>query len=150
MGRRGESRGMTADARKKTSSLRRGDAHTFEVAGRVLSLLLDSIGPFGGSLGFHLWPAPIDPGFVLSWRGAVPSEIQVIQYLVNASADDEATTVLRPGDVMFDFAADSRHYTRIDVQGVQFQLRPERMFTSKELASWGTFWRSGDMRALLS
>lgn len=141
---------MTADARKKTSSLRRGDAHTFEVAGRVLSLLLDSIGPFGGSLGFHLWPILIDPGFVLSWRGAVPSEIQVIQYLVNASANDEMTTVLRPGDVTFDFAADGKHYTHIEVQGVQFQLRPERMFTSEELASWGTFWRSGDMRALLS
>lgn len=141
---------MTADARKKTPSLRRGEVHTFEVAGRVLSLLLDSNGPFGGSLGFHLWPTPIGPGFVLSWRGAVPSEIQVIQYLVNASADDEVTTVLRPGDVMFDFAADDRHYTQIDVQGVRFQLRPERMFTSEELASWGTFWRSGDMRALLS
>jgi hypothetical protein len=68
---------MTADARKKTSSLRRGDAHTFEVAGRVLSLLLDSIGPFGGSLGFHLWPIPIDPGFVLSWRGAGPGILKL-------------------------------------------------------------------------
>ncbi|WP_157227970.1 hypothetical protein [Nocardia asiatica] len=141
---------MTAGARSRTSSPRREDAHTFEVAGRVLSLLLDSIGPLGRSLGFHLWPSPIDPGFVLSWRGPVPGEIEVIQYLVNASADDELTTALRPGDVTFDFAADDKHYTHVDVQGVRFQLRPERMLTPKELASWGTYWRSGDLEALLS
>ncbi|MFF0531096.1 hypothetical protein ACFYT3_22245 [Nocardia amikacinitolerans] len=63
--------------------------------------------------------------------------------MVNASADDERTAALRPGDVTLDFAADDRHYIHVNVQGVRSQLRPERMLIPKEFASWGTYWRSG-------
>ena len=134
---------------KRESGPQQNDSHTFEVLGRVLGLLLDSTGPLGSSLGVHLWPCAVGDGFVLTWRGAVPTEIEVIQHLVNSSANDEMTTVLRPGDVLFDYAADDR-YTHVEVRGVRFQLRPEAMFRPEELAAWGEFWRRGDLRALLS
>jgi hypothetical protein len=136
----------TADSETST---RGDDPHTYEVLGRVASLLLDSPGPLADSLAFHMWPLLDGSGFVLTWRGLVPTEIEVIQYLVNASADDEKTTVLRPGDVQFNFAA-GEHYTHVDVQGVQFQLRPTPMFRPDVYDAWGRYWSTGEPRALLS
>ncbi|MEU4841718.1 hypothetical protein [Nocardia testacea] len=127
----------------------RNDSHAFEVLGRVISLLFDPPGPLAESLAFHMWPLLDGSGFVLTWRGVVPTEIQVIQYLVNASADDEMTTVLRPGDVWFDFAAGDG-YTHIGVPGVQFQLRPMPMFRSEVYDAWGKYWRKGELRTLLN
>lgn len=138
---------MTTGTRGKAAAVRREEAHAFEVAGRVLSLLLDTGGPLSGSLGFHLWPAEEDgdEGFVLSWRGTVPTVIEVIQFLVNSSADDERTTVLSPGDVTFDFATESY----VEVLGVRFRLDPEPMLSAEELESVIGYWRCANLRETL-
>ncbi|WP_157129027.1 hypothetical protein [Nocardia amamiensis] len=124
---------------------RRHDAHSYEVLGRVMSVLCDNPGPLGECLAFRLWPVLHDGGYVLSWCGVTPTDDEVVEYLVDAAADDDMTTVLRPGDVRL---LARRHYslfTVVEVRGVQFQLRPEPMFQPETYAAMGEYWRTGKM-----
>ncbi|MDE1675279.1 hypothetical protein [Nocardia gipuzkoensis] len=123
---------------------RRHDPHSYEVLGRVMSLLCSTPGPLADCLTFHLWPLLHDGGFALSWCGAIPTEDEIVEYLVDAAADDDMTTVLRPGDVRLGQSHYSV-YAVVDVRGVRFQLRPEPMFQPDTYAAMGEYWRTGEL-----
>lgn len=119
----------------------RKDPHTFEVLGRVLTILSDTPGPLAECFAFRLWPMLVGGGYVLSWHG-IPTEDEVVKYLIDAAADDEAFDVLRPGDVR---QLATGHFTTVDVLGVQFQLRSEPMPTPAKYAAMEHYWRGGDI-----
>ncbi|MEU2106417.1 hypothetical protein [Nocardia sp. NPDC019255] len=120
----------------------RHDPHTYEVLGRVLSVLCYTPGPLAECLAFRLWPLMNGGGYVLAWSGVRPTEEEVVSYLGEAAADDEMTTILRPGDVRF---RKGPYYTLVEVRGVLFQLRPEPMPQPDSFAAMGEYWRTGEM-----
>lgn len=129
----------TADSEVRS---RRHDPRTFEVLGRVMEILCFAPGPLGDCLAFNLWPMLHGGGYVLSWRGVVPTEDEVAAHLAVAAADDEMTTILRPGDVRIG----SGHHGRIvEVRGVQFELRPEAMIRPEMYTAMGEYWRTGEL-----
>ncbi|MFE3195861.1 hypothetical protein ACFXHA_43160 [Nocardia sp. NPDC059240] len=117
------------------------DPHTFEVLGRVMHVLFNTPGPLSECLGFRLWPTLPGGGYVLCWRGVAPTEEEIVEYLLEAAADDVQTTVLRPGDVRR--FRKGPYYTEVDVSGVIFQLRPEPMPQPHTYAAMGEYWRTG-------
>ncbi|MFI8977098.1 hypothetical protein ACIGO9_29745 [Nocardia asteroides] len=117
---------------------RRRDRDSFEVLGRVVSVLCDHPGPLAEGLALRVWPLPADVGFVLSWRG-VPHVDQVLAHLL-AMAADEASTVLRPGDVEI---VAGRGFVTAAVRGIWIQLRPEPMLRPQDYAAMGQYWRTG-------
>ncbi|MBF6102186.1 hypothetical protein IU510_29655 [Nocardia cyriacigeorgica] len=118
------------------------DPPSFEVLGRVLTVLCDSPGPLAECLGFRLWPLVAGHGYVLTWCGVAPTEADVVEYLSEAAADDDMTTVLRPGDVRF---TTGNGYTLADVRGVRFQLRTEPMVQPETFTAMGKYWRTGEL-----
>lgn len=118
------------------------DPHTYEVLGRVLSVLCDTPGPLAECLAFRLWPLMNDVGYVLAWSGVRPTEEEIVNYLGEAAADDEMTTTLRPGDVRFQKGP---YYTLVEIRGVLFQLRPESMPQPETFAAMGEYWRTGEL-----
>jgi hypothetical protein len=128
-------------AADRTIRAQRHDPHTYEVLGRVMSVLCSIPGPLSDCLAFRLWPILIGGGYVLAWHGAAPTEAEVVEYLLSAAADDEMTTVLRPGDIRLTRGDDC---TSVEVRGVQFQLRPEPMPQSEAFTAIGEYWRTGN------
>ncbi|WP_194838501.1 hypothetical protein [Nocardia sp. XZ_19_369] len=121
---------------------RRHDPHTFEVLGRVAALLFDTPGPLAECLSPRLYPTLTGSGYVLSWHGVAPTVDDVADYLSTAAADDEMTTVLRPGDVRFK----PGHYCTVaEVRGVQFHLRPDPVIRPDAYAAMGEYWRTGKL-----
>ena len=121
----------------------RQDPHTFETLGRVLQVLCTTPGPLSECLGFRLWSRFPAGGYVLSWHGVTPTQDEIVEHLMDAAADDEQTTALRPGDIRG--VEKGRYYTTVDVRGVQFQLRPEPMLRPDALAAMGEYWRTGEL-----
>ncbi|MFI2589842.1 hypothetical protein ACH498_25065 [Rhodococcus erythropolis] len=113
------------------------DPHTFEVLGRVLTVLADTPGPLAECLAFRLWPMLGGGGYIFSWYG-IPTVDEVVEYLLCAAADDDATDVLRPGDIR---RLSREDFTTVDVLGVQFQLRREPMFAHAKYAAMEHYWR---------
>ncbi|WP_328410999.1 hypothetical protein [Nocardia sp. NBC_00403] len=130
----------TADS--STRARRREDPHTFEVLGRVMTLLCDNPGPLADCLAPLLWPLLTGGGYALSWCGVTPTESEVAEYLLDAAADDDMTRVLRPGDVRF---REGLSCTIVDVRGVQFQLRPAPMVRPETYTALGEYWRIGEL-----
>ncbi|MGV9839122.1 hypothetical protein ACWDUL_33660 [Nocardia niigatensis] len=123
------------------------DPHTFEVLGRVMDVLCSTPGPLSECLTFRLWPALLaDGGYVLAWCGVTPTEDEVVEYLIEAAANDEMTTTLRGGDVRQ--AEKGSFYTTVDVRGVRFQLRSEPMPQPEAYAAMSEYWRTGELTRL--
>ncbi|MFI7531629.1 hypothetical protein [Nocardia salmonicida] len=121
--------------------VRRGDAHTYEILGRVVSVLCDN-GPLKECLNFRVWPLFHCGGYVLAWCGVTPTEDDVVEYLVEAAANDDWTRDLRAGDVLI---GQWPPYTSIKVRGVMFQLRAEPMVQPETFAAMGEYWRTGEL-----
>ncbi|WP_039824883.1 hypothetical protein [Nocardia testacea] len=129
----------TAESRPRS---RRHDPHTYEVLGRVLHVLCGTQGPLAECLAFRLWPTLTGAGYVLAWSGVRPTEDEIVQYLGEAAANDEVTTTLSPGDVLFK----KGHYcTLVKIRGVEFQLRSEGMPEPETFAAMGEYWRTGTL-----
>lgn len=112
-------------------------SESFEVLGRVVNVLCTTPGPLGECLGFHTWPVMGGNGYVLAWHGPRPSDREVLDYLLDAAADDDMTRTLRPGDVRWRRAG---HCLIAEVRGVQFQLRPEPIVRSDTLVALERYW----------
>ncbi len=74
--------------------------------------------------GFHFWRR-LAGGYSMEWTGG-PDAADVLAELEEMAADDEWTTVLRPGDIteakqLLDWSPGSVSFR---VRGVMFQLRP--------------------------
>ena len=101
----------------------RGTAESYETFGRLMTLLLHG-GPLGGSTTageLNAWEK-LGGGFAVSWtRG--PHAAEVARVLRVLADDDEATDVLRSGDVTD--VVDREGTVTMRVRGLPVDLRPD-------------------------
>ncbi len=106
----------------------------FETFGRLMTVLLDHSLLRGSTVrGVHTW-VRLDGGYAVGWTGG-PHPSEIVEALVALAEDNDATTVLTPGDVVpFDMSNPGR--VRLLVRGMPVELEGfETVGIEVELAS---------------